>query len=189
MKLVITYGFFCLLALVLVSCNAKKSLPSLKETFSKKDKTPFGSYVFYDQVGLLFDRNVVNVEKEKFELVWQRISDTASVYISISKNLFLSEADKKAMLSYVEAGNSLFISSSYIDSALLDTLDCDVSRPSPFNVSIANVKSTSVKMDTAVYSGEGSYEYYYLPFSSYFKTYDSISSIVLGRNELEGRIL
>ena len=112
--------------MVCVACQQKQSLPSLKETFSKKDKNPFGGYVFYDQVDLLFNHNVLHTEKENFETVWQNISDTSSLYISISKNLFLTKADEKAMLSFVESGNTLYISSQHIDSTLLDSLGCKV---------------------------------------------------------------
>ena len=119
----VVYGvFFILWAMLFVSCSNRQVLPPLKETFSKRDKNPFGSYVFYNQLKQLFYNNELNTKKQNFETAWQDISDTASIYILISKNLFLSEAGQKAMLNYVNDGNSLFISSEYIDNNLLDSL-------------------------------------------------------------------
>ena len=164
-------------------CTQQQSLPSLKETFSKKDKNPFGGYVFYDQVDLLFNHNVVHIEKENFETVWQNMSDTSSLYISISKNLFLTKADEKAMLSYVESGNTLFLSSQHIDSTLLDSLGCKVVAASPFTETLENIRPTSVRMDTIVYSKPGPYNYFYLPLNSYFKSYDTSITNVLGKND------
>ena len=164
-------------------CTQQQSLPSLKETFSKKDKNPFGGYVFYDQVDLLFNHNVVHIEKENFETVWQNMSDTSSLYVSISKNLFLTKADEKAMLSYVESGNTLFLSSQHIDSTLLDSLGCKVVAASPFTETLENIRPTSVRMDTIVYSKPGPYNYFYLPLNSYFKSYDTSITNVLGKND------
>lgn len=166
-----------------VACQQQQSLPSLKETFSKKDKNPFGGYVFYNQVDLLFNHNVLHIEKENFETVWQGISDTSSLYISISKNLFLTEAAEKAMLSYVESGNTLFLSSQHIDSTLLDSLGCKVVAASPFTETLENIRPTSVRMDTIVYSKPGPYNYFYLPLNSYFKSYDTSITNVLGKND------
>ena len=167
-----------------LSCNQRPGIPSLRETFSKKDKGPFGSYVLYDQMELLYNRNIVRDKKENFEAVWQSISDTGSLYISVSKNLFLSEADKKAMLSYADNGNSLFISSQHIDTILLDSLGCTLAPSSPYNETLANMQYTSVKMDTAVYDSIGPYTYFYVPFGSYFNNYDTSITTVLGKNQL-----
>lgn len=172
-----------LLAIICIACKQQQSLPSLKETFSKKDKNPFGGYVFYNQVDLLFNHNVIHIEKENFEIVWQSISDTSSLYISISKNLFLTEAGEKAMLNYVESGNTLFISSQYIDSTLLDSLGCKVVSASPFTETLENIRPTSVRMDTVVYNKPGPYNYFYLPLNSYFKNYDTSNTNVIGKND------
>ena len=166
------------------ACNQRGGLPSFKETFSKKDKAPFGTYVLYDQLDLLFNRNVVHTEKDNFENVWQGISDTGALYVSVSKNLFLTEAGEKAMLSFVENGNSLFLSSQHIDSTLLDSLGCKVVEPSPASETLANMKYTAVKMDAAVYADTGQYTYFYLPFNSYFEKFDTSITSVLGKNEL-----
>ena len=177
--------YFLLLAILCTSCSIQQPvLPPLKETFSKKDTNPFGSYVFYYQLEQLFNHNQLHSKKENFETVWQNISDTGSLYICISKNLFLSEAGEKAMLSYVSNGNSLFISSENIDSTLLDTLGCKVDLGFAFREVLANMQYTSVTMDAAVYKDAAAYTYFYYPFYNHFKKYDSRVTKVLGTNEL-----
>jgi hypothetical protein len=179
---ILYFCFFLCLAILCTSCgNRHPILPSLKETFSKKDKNPFGSYVFYNQVEQLFNHNDVHSENENFETVWQQISDTGSLYISISKNLFLSEAGQKAMLNFVSSGNSLFIASENIDSTLLDTLGCKLEPGNTYNETLAKMQYTSVTMDTAMYDEAGAYFYY--PLASHFKNYDTSITTVLGTNE------
>src|SRR3954451_15044811 len=116
------------IALILIttlslSCRRSK-LPVLDETFSKKDKNPFGAFVLHNQIEELYYHNSIRTVKAKFEDTWRDISDTGSLYIDISRNLFLSKADREAMLAYVYNGNSLFISSANIDQRLLDSLGC-----------------------------------------------------------------
>jgi hypothetical protein len=106
-------------------------MPSLVETFSQKDKNPFGAFVLHHQLGQLYYHNTIRDMRGDFENTWRDISDTGSLYINISKNLFLSKADLDAMLAYVYYGNSLFISSNNIDGKLLDTLGCDVRQIFP----------------------------------------------------------
>ena len=158
-------------------------MPSLKETFSKTDRNPVGGYVFYNQVELLFNRNKINTKKNNFETVWQHISDTASLYIVISKNLFLSADGIKAMLDYVDSGNTLLISSEHIDADLLDSLNCKVSQNVTINESLSAIRNTSVKLDTGFYKVDNEYPYFYFPFKIYFLNVDTSITNVLGKNE------
>jgi len=172
------------MALPFSSCNFnKQAVPSLKETFSKKDKNPFGGYVFYNQLQQIFYHNDLHTEKQNFETVWQHISDTASLYISISKNLYLSEAAQKAMLNYVNSGNTLFISSENIDSSLLDSLGCKTNHSVTKAAYPEDMNYTSVSMDKSLYYDTALYTYFYLPFAGYFNKYDTSITNILGTNE------
>ncbi len=184
MRKPLSYTVFLLSWVLLVaSCRQKQpALPSLKETYSKIDKNPFGSYVFYNQVQQLFYNNEVNIRKDNFESVWRDISDTASIYITISKNLFLSDAGTRSMLNYVGEGNLLFISSENIDGGLLDSLSCSRARALFNNRDLASLKNTSVQTDQTIYQDSSAYSYFYFPMTNHFETYDTTTTNVLGRN-------
>lgn len=186
MRSINLYGLFLLLLIILFSaCGIKQpAIPTLKETFSKKDKNPFGSYVFYNQIKQLFYNNELNIKKENFETVWQNIADTASIYILVSKNLFLSEAGHIAMLNYVNNGNTLFISSENIDSTLLDSLGCKASQPYFADQVLANMTSTDVRVDSFFYKTTTPYTYFYFPLNNHFTAYDTSNANVLGTNQL-----
>ncbi len=185
MRSITLYGAFLLLLVILcASCKVQPPvIPSLKESFSKKDKNPFGTYVFYNQLKQLFYHNELHTKRENFENVWQNISDTASIYISVSKNLFLSEAGQKAMLSYVNNGNTMFISSENIDSSLLDSLGCKAGQLNLSDEELANMQYTYVKMDTAFYADTRPYTYFYFPLNNHYKQYDTSITNVLGINK------
>ncbi len=181
-----TYLFFILLpATMLLSClQQPNSLPSLKETFSKNDKAPFGTYILYRQMGQLFYHNNINVKKQKFETSYTAIDDTGSLYINVSKSFYPGKKDNESILEYVANGNSMFISSENIDTVLLDSLGLRIANPSPFYANfLPLMKYTSVLLQQGIYTDSSLFTYFYIPFNNYFKNYDSSITTVLGRNQ------
>lgn len=159
---------------------AKRTVPSLEETYAKKDTKPFGGNIAYRQVTAMYDANVIQEKKRDFRETWENISDTGSLYICLAQKLFLSEEEVTAMMEYVEAGNSLFISASMIDQLLLDEIGCDEAYSAPEldklimekdDVSVCNAADTVKK-----------YSYYYYPFQNNFTGLDSATTRVLGYN-------
>src|SRR5665647_1140765 len=157
----IIYSICVVLITVLsMSCGSNRvKLPPLDETFSHKDKNPFGAFVLHNQLEQLYYHNSIRNVKDNFEKTWRDISDTGSLYINVSKNLFLTKADLIGMLAYVDNGNSLFISSGNIDQRLLDTLGCTVSKPF-YERFIPEMKYTSVKLAREVFNDSTAYQYF-----------------------------
>lgn len=175
-------SFFTMVMLTAASCaSGDADVPPLEETFSRKDKNPFGTYVLHNQLGQLYYHNSVRDIKVKFETTWQEVSDTASVYINVSRNLLLSKADLTAMLGYVYNGNSLFISSDNIDQQLLDTLGCKIAGPFPRQY-VSEMRNTSVAVSPKLYGDSTAFRYFYLPFFNHFTKTDPLKSRVLGTN-------
>ncbi len=175
------YIFFLLAATGLfAACKlpADKRMPSLSETFSKADKNPFGTYIAYRQMETMFSRNNIRDKKLPFNKTWNDISDTAALYVCITPRLYLNVDEKKAMLDYVYAGNSLFIAANYIDNELLDEIKCKENyRPLPYYNFFDSLRTTDTKLQ------ESPFPYYYLPFKNSFSFKDTVFTKVLGVNE------
>ena len=185
----LSYCFsFIVAALLLASCESsspenERKLMSLKETYSKTDKKPFGGYIARQQLEAMYMSNIIREKKESFDKTWDDIGvyDSSSVYVCITPTLLLNEAEVDAMLDYVSAGNDLFISSGYIDEALTRRIGCKT------NYSFAglldlfgdmhNTSTTSIAEDSS------SFSYYYLPFGNSFSELDNSDTKVLGVNE------
>ncbi len=174
--------FVLLLAIGAASCSDDElNIPSLDETFAKKDKEPFGGYVMHSQVEKFYYNNTINIVKRNFQTFWNAAEDTNALYINVSRNLFLSQADLTSMLSFVYRGNSLFISSSRIDKALLDTLGCAVKRDS-YDESFPPMKYTSVELTDSIYHDPAVFQYFYVPFYNHFNKVNKEDAVVLGKN-------
>ena len=175
-----TYGFLLLAAVFFAACNRieQKRMPTLNETFSKTDRAPFGTYIAYHQLENMFSRNNIRDKKQRFDKTWNEISDTSSLYVCITPGLYLNEDEKKAMLDYVYAGNSLFIAANYIDNDLLKEIGCrEDYRPIPYYNLYDSMRITKTLLQ------EPSFSYYYLPFKNSFYFKDTVFTKVLGVNE------
>lgn len=168
----------------LLSCNKGPSLPSLRETFSKKDTDPFGTAVAFEQVEQLFYSNDVRVKKSNLAATLSENADTSSLYISISKKFFLSDADRDQLLSFANRGNAVFISAEEIDSALLGTIGLPPQKIFLRTGDINSLNNTSVRLNPGNFSGPTSFSYFYLPLNNSLtlQTGDSLTRL-LGTTE------
>jgi hypothetical protein len=182
MKTGYIHSILLLAVIFLVGCSGGKGkMPSLQETYSKKDKKPFGADIAYRQIEAMYDGNVVRDEKRNFKETWVNISDTGSLYICFVQRLFVTEEDVEAMMEYVRAGNSLFISAGLIDKQLLDKVSCSQVYTSPEFESLADeMKNTAV---SSALQPEFKYGYYYYPFRNYFTGIDTSNTRILGYND------
>lgn len=168
---------------LLTACldNSSRKLPSLVETYSKKDKKPFGADIAYRQIEAMYNGNIIRDKKLGFKNTWQNISDTGALYVCLAAKLFVNKEEAEAMMEYVYAGNSLFIAAGQIDDILLDEIGIDEVYIDPMmEKAIGLMKNTAV--NTAM-QPDLKYSYYYYPFQNYFTGIDSSNTRVLGYNE------
>lgn len=179
-----------ILSVFIKGCPQKKPLlPPLNETYKKSDTQPFGAFVAYHHFQKLFNYTFIETNRS-FDKTWSNIKDEEEdssyfLYILLAKNLVLTNAETKAMISYVEQGNDLFISADYIDEKLLKKLNCHTERQGEIMSEVAGkMNTTFVKMDFGSDYEAPSFKYYYYPFLNYFSGYDTASARVLGVNEI-----
>lgn len=117
------------------------------QSFSKRDKIPYGGYVLYNQLDNLFPNTNITVNKESFYEFYN--SDLQNTnYIIINNDFRLSELAVNKFLEYVNNGNNLFIASTSISKKLLDTLNLSLSSTWSFmnNDSINTLKLVNPKL-------------------------------------------
>ncbi len=177
-----TYLFLAAAVLLLAACRSDKGpkLPALKESFSKKDKNPFGASIAYRQVKSLYASNSIRDVRQPFSKTWKEISDSGSLYICITGSLFVNEEEADAMLQYVDAGNDLFISAAYIDDVLQQKINCTTKVN--FNKVFGAMAFTQTSTRSLV-EPDSAYSYFYYPFNNYFLKIDSGRTRVVGVND------
>jgi hypothetical protein len=181
LKIKFTYSFvLAAMILLLAGCDQQSNLPSLQETYAKKDTKPFGASVAYRQLAAMYNSNTIQDKKKDFKDTWENISDTGALYVCLAPKLFLTAEEVSAMMEYVEAGNSLFISAALIDDLLLEEVGCKQIYNAPeMDALISKMGNASVN---AIAQPGLQYGYFYYPFQNYFNHIDSSNTRVLGRN-------
>ncbi len=177
-----TYAIILSVAILFAACDTNsKKLPSLRETYTKKDTKPFGANLAYRMIEDIFYENDIRERKQSFINTWQNISDTGAVYFVIARTLYVNTDEVEAMLDYVNTGNDLVISAGEIDGNLLREIGCSESYTSmsmeQMMDRMGNTASRSI-IEPLV-----DYAYYYYPFLNYFSEFDSSNTKILGYND------
>ena len=192
MKIAVPTYFYCFYSVGLfMGCSQEKRvLPSLNESYRKSDKQPFGSFVAYHEFRHLFNNRYVETVTDPFDEEWNNIKEYSadkkySLYFLITKNLVLDYTEVNAFMDYVKAGNDLFISADYIDSRLLENINCNTERMGEI---IDETKGIMHQTKVSMYFGDNfnspAYSYYYYPFLNAISGYDTAFARVLGVNEI-----
>ncbi|HEX2683357.1 MAG TPA: hypothetical protein VHL77_05475, partial [Ferruginibacter sp.] len=185
MKLKLIHILSLLAVTILLSAcfgDADPKIPSLAETYSKKDKRPFGTDIAFRQLEAMYPSQVIREKKLDFKKTWQGISDTGALYVCIAQKLFVDDDEAEAMMDFVHAGNSLFISATVIDDILLDKIGSNMVSTDPMME-----RALGIMLQTGVHAAAepgSAYAYYYYPFQNYFITVDSSNTRVLGYNDM-----
>jgi hypothetical protein len=169
---------------VFCSCGRQSALPSLRETYSLNDKNPFGTYVLNQQLNAMFYHNNIYVAKKSMQKSFSGNYDTASLYVTVSKNFFLTTDEINSMLNFVSNGNSMFIVSENIDTNFLNKIAFEQgASKGGFEDFILSMHYTYVKLQPGIFYDTAAFTYYYMPFKNYFSDYPETGTKVLGRNE------
>ena len=190
MKKLITTILCLITTTAFMACHQdKRVLPPLNENYRKADKHPFGSFIAYKEFKSFFNNRYIETVSDPFDVEWRNIKNFSqdnkySLYFLVAKNLVLDYTEVKAFLDYVRAGNDLFISADYIDTKLLENINCNTERTGEIIDETAGVMhETKVSMYFGDNFNAPSYSYYYYPFLNSLNGYDTAFARVLGVNE------
>lgn len=180
-----------IITLIFSSCNSnhngKIRIPRLTPKYSYRDKEPMGSFIAYHYVCNLFENGIAGIKTKSFSNQWYENDQEKSVYLLIAKNVFLSKLDISYLLNYVSNGNTVFVSSEYIDQELLDTLGINMYVDYTTFMGISEYrlekKDTWVSLADKQISSGKKYGLFWLPFENYFYDYDPSGIQVIGVNE------
>lgn len=117
--------FIILIGIILfIEGNRKKPI-DWRETYSKNDKIPYGTYILDQELdGLLHNDSVIRISDNIFEVLSNKLYDTLvpTNILSIKGNNYYDEFAAKHLSEYTEAGNNAIIIQSYFNYNILDTL-------------------------------------------------------------------
>ena len=177
----------CVLFVGLVLFEMYKPKPvDWSQTFSSKDKIPYGTYVLYSMMESLFPGQEIIESRVPAYNFLKEDSALHANYIAISSHPAFDENDVHALLNFAAFGNSVFIAAHYFYSpALFDSLHVGMKDTLSFEL------RDSLKVTTSFTNPQLSnrqYAFQKMFQNTSFFEFDSLtaSALVLGRNSLGG---
>ena len=153
-------------------------------TLKRQEKRPYATYVAYQQLNHLFPEATVRVTRNEPGL-WDSISsyDNRQAFICITDRFGADEDELSKLMSFVRAGNDVFVSARYISSSMDDLLRCG-SNASEYQGSIHDYAGdVRFSLSTPPFRDTVHYQYPGKSFYSFFTEVDRTRTQVLGTNE------
>jgi len=119
LKFYLVIAGFILALYIVAEANQPKTV-DWSETFSAKDKIPFGTYILSNRLADLFPNAEINTYRRPVYNVIAEDSIKQTSYIIICRDIDLSRVDYEQLLKYIKAGNDVFIAAESFG-RLLDT--------------------------------------------------------------------
>ena len=104
----------------LIGCNKT----DWKENFNEKSKSPFGTYIVYNEAEALFNNEVVYLKQNIYDHLLSDVDrDNFGNYICIKADAYRLDLDTfNYLLHFIKKGNNAFISLNSFDTHIEDSL-------------------------------------------------------------------
>ena len=174
--------FFAGLFILLVAIEYNSPRPvNWNATFSKKDKIPYGGYVLFDCLSDIFpNKNIITADRGLYNTLSADNGYKANNYIIISDNFEPDTLDMNYLANYVKKGNTAFIAAEDFDHAFADSLGFKCDNEYGFN--LLGKDSTSINFSNPSLHSQNNFRYKNGTVETYFKSFDSTKTTVLGTN-------
>ena len=176
--------FYAMLLVFFYGCRPDTKMPDLRESFSYRDPRPFGTSVAYAITKNMFAPQKVEINKNSFADNYGWDYDTASLYINISRNYYVTERDAESLLAFIYKGNTAFISAYNYDTLLLNKLFCKQNEDNFYaKYRLEEMRNTSSRFTDGLSLDKENFSYFYFPFSNYFKEINGSYGRINGYND------
>ena len=173
----IYFAIACALLLVYLIAEYNRPSPiNWSTSLYYKDKIPFGTTVLYNRLNDIYPgATVTNTNKSIYSL----FTDTAlqaGNYLIIAQSVKLTKDDYKALIKYISAGSSVFISSFDWNGYIVDSLKLETGNE--YAKTTNGVNFTNDKVKTS-----GAYRFDKSTSSQYFSGFDTLRATVIGQSD------
>lgn len=150
-------------------------------SYAKTDKIPLGTFVSYNILKETFtEKKLRDVNQPPYEFLLD--NDTISgTYFFVNGSVGFDDSELERILSWVEKGNTLFVSSKTISANLLDTLSIETDNL----ISLDDISTQPmVELVNKNLKVEEPYHYDRDTYNPYFSEIDTLNTTVLGVTQL-----
>jgi hypothetical protein len=177
------------LALILLIITGNRNKGNQRQfderiTLRRQDKIPYGTWVAYQNLKGLFPQASISINRRE-PGYWDSLSnfEDKQTLLIITRVFQATEYDMARIISFVEAGNNVFISARYISAAADEALGCSSSSISLTFLSGMLPDSMRLKIKAPPFKKEMEFGYPGKDFSTYFNDVDTNTMEIMGVNK------
>jgi len=150
------------------------------ESFSRKDKIPFGTFVLYERLHDIFPGSKVIARRDGAYSVFTGPDSEIkpSNYIIIASSAKIGVYDFEKMVEYMRRGDNIFIASYYLGGVLEDSLKLKINS----DMNLYNKKKSSLRFVNRALNPEKNYVFDKGIGQQYFSKFDTARAVILGVN-------
>ena len=147
------------------------------ETFSNKDKIPYGTYIFFQRINDIFPGAKIVPYRQPVYNVIAEDSIKQSSYLIICQSLEPSKVDYEQLVNYIKKGNNVFIAADYFGQLFEKNLKVDTKYDFVFQD-----KNTPVTFLDPALKAKKDFVFDRRQGSNYFGNIDTLKASVIGEN-------
>ena len=155
-------------------------------TLNKKDKIPYGMYVAFENLKYIFPK--ANISANNYDPEhWENLSiyESNQALIIMTDRFAPDESEMDKLISFVQKGNDIFISTRYISAVADRIFGCNSSS---YDLSFISLKRLEENMSLTLadrpFWKKITYDYPGISFYSYFSSIDSTTTDIFGYDKV-----
>jgi len=183
----------CFAALILLEWLAPKPI-NWTISYAKKDKIPFGTSALYSMLPSIFPTQTITDAKFPLYTILNNTTSKNQNYIIINNVFKPDTLDTRELLRFIARGNNVFISANYFSGKFADTLKLETDNYFALenigkkgSQGLSNILKThdtvKINFTNPLLKNVTNYTYTKGIEGTYFKSFDTIHSVVLGSSE------
>lgn len=182
-KFYVFFLFLIIIGVIFVEANRPKPI-NWFQTYSVKDKIPFGLYVFDKEADTIFENRIRKILQTPYEFFdseydWDTEEyDVDGTFFYVNSYNDIDQQSIEEIMTFVSKGNTAFISSGGFSQKLLDSLGLNTNYRFSYKDStrtyLTNKKFRAAKYNITVGSSQ-----------IYFDKIDTLNTVVLGYQALD----
>jgi len=174
------YVIGAVILLMMVAEITKPKALNWRDSYSAADKIPLGCYVLFNELETFTEYDILVSSENIYEYLKKIDTTQPKSLVLINDYISLDREESKALLKFVEKGNSVFISSTYFFGNVMDTLNVSIQRE------YSNLyKKESLNQFTSPSLEKNNRLFDDVIENSYFGSIDTLKTTVLGTMSLK----
>ena len=177
LKIYICIGSLLLIVYLVAQYNKPQPV-DWTPTYSREDKIPYGTYLLHRQIRDILPGTKVLVRRKPVFNILREEKFGRGNYLILAGSLNLDKYDFEELVSFMKAGNQVFIATYYLGNFLSDTLNTTINSEIKIKAKKSRLHFTNPSLKPKKH-----YQFDRDIGDQYFSKFDTSKAIVLGMND------